>query len=213
MYHGERFNSISHLVGAALSLVGASVLVTLAVCTGDLWKIVSASVYGFLTVFLFSFSTLYHSFQGRAKAIFRKFDHIAIYLMIAGTYTPFTLVSMRRQNGWWIFAVVWCLACAGVIYEIFRRSLSRKLSFLIYFLMTWFVVFFIRDLWQALTPVAMIWLMSGCALYAAGVCFYIYDKRTRHLETRWHHAHGVWHLFVIFGAFCQYLSVTLSILA
>jgi hemolysin III len=212
LYHGERFNSISHLIGAALSLIGASVLITMAAYTGDAWKIASTIVYGFLTVFLFSFSTLYHSISGPSKAILRKLDHIAIYLMIAGTYTPFTLVSMRERHGWWIFAAVWSFAIAGTAYEVFRRALSRKISYFIYGLMILFIAFFLRDLWLSIPQAAMFWLMSGCALFGIGACFYAYDKQTSHRDDRWTHAHGVWHIFVIFGAFCQYLSVTLSIL-
>ena len=117
MYKGEFFNSISHLVAAALALVGASVLITLAAVEGDAVKIVSYSVYSATLFLLYLFSTLYHSFQGRVKALFRKFDHHAIYLLIAGTYTPFALVAVEGATGWWLFGVVWSLAVIGIIVE------------------------------------------------------------------------------------------------
>ncbi|MCL4790931.1 MAG: hemolysin III family protein, partial [Gammaproteobacteria bacterium] len=114
MYYGERFNSISHLVGAALALAGAIVLVTMAARLGDPWKIVSFSIYGTMLVALYVLSTVYHSVRGRAKAILRKLDHCAIYLLIAGTYTPFALVSLRGTWGWWLLGIVWSLALFGI---------------------------------------------------------------------------------------------------
>ena len=123
MYRGEWFNSISHLVGAALALAGLVVLVVFAARQGDPWKIVSFSVYGTTLLFLYSFSTIYHSTQGRAKKIFRKFDHLAIYLLIAGSYTPFTLITLRGAWGWSIFGGVWSLAILGIVVDL---KLIRK---------------------------------------------------------------------------------------
>ena len=114
MYHGERFNSISHLVGAGLALTGAIVLITIAARLGDPWKIVSFSIYGAMLVALYVLSTVYHSVRGRAKAILRKLDHCAIYMLIAGTYTPFALVSLRGTWGWWLLGIVWSLALFGI---------------------------------------------------------------------------------------------------
>ncbi|GIL16573.1 MAG: hemolysin III [Oligoflexia bacterium] len=205
MYYGERFNSISHLVGVALSLVGASVLITLAVVTKDPWKITSSSIYGAMMIFLFGFSTLYHSLKGRAKVIFQKLDYIAIYLMIAGTYTPFTLVNLRAADGWIFFWIIWGLAAFGISQELVRNSVTRKLSLLIYVVMGWLILFAIKDLWQALTAAALTWLILGGAFYTIGIVFFVND-------TRWKHAHGVWHLFVLAGCICQYFSVVLSIL-
>ena len=118
MYAGERFNSISHLVGAGLAVAGTAVLVILAARLGDPWKIVSFSVYGAMLVALYVFSTLYHSLRGRAKNVLRKFDHCSIYLLIAGTYTPFALVSLRGAWGWWLFGAIWTLALVGIVQEI-----------------------------------------------------------------------------------------------
>lgn len=205
MYYGERFNSISHLVGVGFSLVGASVLITLAAVTKDPWKITSSSVYGAMMIFLFGFSTLYHSLKGKAKIVFQKLDYIAIYLMIAGTYTPFTLVNLRSENGWLIFGIIWGLATFGIIQELARNSITRKLSLLIYVLMGWLIVFAIKDLWQALSAAALVWLVLGGAFYTVGIVFFIND-------TKWKHAHGIWHLFVLAGCVSQYFSVVLSIL-
>lgn len=213
MYHGERFNSISHLVGAALSLVAASVLVTLAAMNGDPWRLMSAVIYGGISVLLFVISTLYHSLQGKPKQIFRKLDHVAIYLMIAGTYTPFTLVKLRAGHGWGIFLTIWAMALFGSVQELTRGLRTRSWSFVIYVAMTGVICLFIRELWDALSAGALIWLGTGVSLFGVGALFYAYDSRTRHLPDRWAYAHGIWHLFVILGFFCQYMSVSLSIVS
>ena len=134
MYHGERFNSISHLVGAALALAGLVVLVMLASWKGDLWKIVSFSIYGASLFLLYTLSTLYHSFRGRAKEIFRKLDHIAIYLLIAGTYTPISLVTLRGAWGWSLFGIIWGLAITGIIVDSLHKKGSRNIQMVIYLL-------------------------------------------------------------------------------
>ena len=128
MYHGERFNSMSHLAGVGLSVAGAAVLITVAARLGDPWKIVSFSIYGAMLVALYAFSTLYHSVRGRAKVILQKFDHCSIYLLIAGSYTPFALVSLRNAGGWTLLAAVWSLAVLGIWQEIWFAKGARVLS-------------------------------------------------------------------------------------
>ena len=140
MYHGERFNAWTHLVGAVMSVVGATVLIVMASLVGDPWKIVSVSVFGASLILLYSASTLYHSLRGRAKNILRKLDHLSIYLLIAGTYTPFCLVTLRGPWGWSLFGVVWALAVAGMLQEIKPRSEARIMSLVIYAIMGWVVV-------------------------------------------------------------------------
>ena len=135
--HGERFNSISHLVGAALAIAGTAVLVVLAARLGDPWKIVSFSVYGAMLVALYVFSTLYHSVRGRRQERLRKFDHCSIYLLIAGSYTPFALVSLRGAWGWSLLGAVWGLALLGIAQEIWLAKGARVLSLVIYLLMGW----------------------------------------------------------------------------
>ena len=200
MYHGERFNSISHLVGAALALAGSVVLIVLAARLGDPWKIVSFSVYGTMLVLLYVFSTLYHSVRGPAKNVLQKFDHCSIYLLIAGTYTPFALVSLRGIWGWWLFGVIWGLALVGIVQEIWWAQGARILSLIIYVLMGWLALVAVVPLWQALTPAGFAWLLAGGACYTLGIVFYALDHRVRH-------GHGLWHLFVLGGSVCHFFTV------
>lgn len=204
MYVGERFNSISHLVGAALAVAGTAVLVVLAARVGDPWKIVSFSVYGAMLVVLYVFSTLYHSVRGRAKNVLRKFDHCSIYLLIAGSYTPFALVTLRGPWGWSLLGVIWALAVVGIAQEIWLAKGTRVLSLVIYVLMGWLALVAVLPLWQALTPQGFAWLVAGGVLYTAGIVFYATDHKVRH-------GHGVWHLFVLGGSACHFITVLLHV--
>ena len=204
MYYGERFNSISHLVGAVLALAGSVVLIVLAARLGDPWKIVSFSVYGVMLVTLYVFSALYHSVHGPAKNVLRKFDHCSIYLLIAGTYTPFALVSLRGSWGWWIFGVIWALALVGIVQEIWLAKGARILSLIIYILMGWLAMVAVLPLWQALTPAGFAWLAAGGACYTLGIVFYATDHKVRH-------GHGLWHLFVLGGSTCHFFTVLLYV--
>ncbi len=202
MYHGERFNSISHLVGAALALVGTTILMVFAVQQGDPWKIISFSIYGTSLFLLYSASTLYHSWPGPAKDIFQKIDHIAIYLLIAGTYTPFTLITLRGPWGWSLFGIVWGLAIAGIVLDSLSRSEKRTLQLAIYILMGWIIVIAMYPLSQNLSTGGIAWLVIGGLLYTGGIIFYVLDKRLKH-------GHGIWHLFVMAGSISHYLSIVL----
>ena len=204
MYNGERFNSISHLIGAALALAGSVVLIVLAARLGDPWKIVSFSVYGVMLVLLYVFSTLYHSVRGPAKSVLQKFDHCSIYLLIAGTYTPFALVSLRSTWGWWLFGVIWGLALVGIVQEIWWAKGARILSLIIYVLMGWLAMAVVLPLWKALTPAGFAWLAAGGACYTLGIVFYVLDHRVRH-------GHGLWHLFVLGGSICHFFTVLLYV--
>jgi hemolysin III len=204
MRRGERFNSISHLVGAALAIAGTAVLVTLAAGEGDPWKIVSFSVYGAMLIALYVFSTLYHSLRGRAKEVLRKIDHCAIYLLIAGTYTPFALVTLRGTWGWSLLAGVWSLAVLGILQEIWIAKGTRVFSLVIYVVMGWLALAAVSPLWLALKPAGFAWLLAGGALYTAGIAFYATDHKLRH-------GHGVWHLFVIGGSACHFFTVLLHV--
>lgn len=202
MYQGERFNSITHLIGAALSIAGTSVLVTLAAFHGDVWKIVATSIYGGMLVLLYTVSTLYHSLQGRAKKIFQKLDHIAIYLLIAGTYTPITLITLRGPWGWWLFYINWGLAITGIIYELTLAHRTRTPSMIIYVVMGWLVLPALKPLTMALPGPGMTLLALGGIIYTLGIGFFIYDEKFRHF-------HGIWHLFVLAGSACQYFCILL----
>jgi hemolysin III len=205
MYHGEKLNAWTHLVGAVLALIGAVVLIVLAARTGDPWKIVSVSIYGATLVLLYSFSTLYHSFRGRAKEIFQKLDHLSIYLLIAGSYTPFCLVTLRGPWGWSLLAVVWGLAVVGSLQEFWLKSEARVLSVVIYVVMGWAVLAALPPLLRALGTAGFVWLAAGGAAYTLGIVFYALDSRLRH-------AHGIWHLFVLAGSAAQYVAIVLHVL-
>jgi hemolysin III len=202
MYRGERFNSISHLVGAVLALIGATVLVTLAGVKGEATRIVSFSVYGATLFLLYLSSTLYHSLRGRAKDFFQVMDHHAIYLLIAGTYTPFTLVALRGKTGWWLFGAVWALAVAGMVIDTLRGGGGRLLSVAIYLLMGWLILFALGPIIAALPPAGFWWLVAGGLFYTVGVIFYA-------LDNRWPWCHGIWHLFVLAGSVSHYFAILL----
>lgn len=202
MYYGEKFNSISHLIGTGLAVVGSALLIVLAAHGADAWKIVSFSIYGAMLLALYGISTLYHSARGPAKDILRKFDHCAIYLLIAGSYTPFTLVTLRGAWGWSLFGAIWGLALLGIAQEIWfaRRALSMAL----YIMMGWLALIAVVPLISALTPNGFAWLAAGGLLYTAGIAFYATDTKVRH-------GHGVWHLFVMGGSTCHYFAVLLYV--
>ena len=205
MYHGERLNAWTHLVGTMLSISGASVLITLAAVMGDPWKIVSVSIFGATLILLYSASTLYPSLRGRAKAILRKLDHLSIYLLIAGTYTPFCLVTLRGVWGWTLFGIVWGLALIGMLQEIRPRSEARILSLVIYAVMGWVIVIATGPLLDHLETTGLVLLAAGGLLYTGGIVFYAFDDRFRH----WH---GIWHLFVIGGSLLHYLTIALYVI-
>ncbi|AMK29089.1 MULTISPECIES: PAQR family membrane homeostasis protein TrhA [Pseudomonas] len=200
MYYGERFNAWTHLVGAVLACIGAVWLIVVAGLQGDPWKIVSFSIYGFTLLLLYSISTLYHSTRGRAKRIMRKLDHLSIYLLIAGSYTPFCLVSLRGPWGWSLFGVVWGLALVGMLQEIKPRSEARILSIIIYALMGWIVLVAVKPLLHSLGGAGFAWLAAGGVFYTVGIIFFAFDSRFRH----WH---GIWHLFVIAGSLMHFVAV------
>jgi hemolysin III len=200
MYHGERFNAWTHLVGALLACAGAVWLLVLASLDGELRTIISVAIYGLTLVLLYSISTLYHSVQGRAKVLMRKLDHLSIYLLIAGSYTPFCLITLEGFWGWTLFGIVWTLAIIGMLQEIKPRSEARVLSIVIYAVMGWIVLIAVKPLIAALGMEGFIWLAGGGVLYTVGIIFFAYDSRFRH----WH---GIWHLFVMGGSLMHFVAV------
>ena len=204
MYYGERFNAITHLVGAILSIAGGVVLVTLAALQGDIWKLVSVTIYSITLIILYSTSTLYHSLRGRGKDILRKLDYQAIYLLIAGTYTPFCLVTLHGAWGWSLLTIVWTLAILGIVQEFRPKNEARILSIVIYILMGWVILIAIVPLLHALGRTGFIWLAAGGLFYTGGIVFYAYDHKFRH----WH---GIWHLFVIAGSLMHYFTILMFV--
>jgi hemolysin III len=200
MYHGERFNAVSHLFGAALALAGGALLVVVSSLKGDPWRIVGVSIYGTTLLALYLVSTLYHSLRGCAKDVFRKLDHIAIYLLIAGTYTPFTLVTLNGPWGWGLLGTIWGLALLGIVQELWLARGARVLSVVIYVAMGWLALIAIGPLTERLPPAGLAWLIAGGAFYTGGIVFFALDRRLRH-------AHGVWHLFVLTGSASHYFVI------
>ncbi|WP_312568631.1 PAQR family membrane homeostasis protein TrhA [Comamonas sp.] len=200
MYYGERFNAWTHLVGALLALTGATWLIVTTSLRADAQAITSVSIYGAALVLLYAISTIYHSVRGRAKRIWQKCDHLSIYLMIAGSYTPFCLISLRGAWGWSLFGVVWGLAVLGMLQEIKPRSEARVLSLVIYAVMGWAVLVATGPLLEALGTAGFVWLAAGGLLYSVGIVFFVLDARVRHF-------HGIWHLFVIAGSLMHYIAI------
>ena len=205
MHTEERFNSISHLVGVGLALVGTIVLVVLAARLGDPWRLASFGIYGTALVVQYITSFLYHSAHGSTKPILRNLDHCAIYLLIAGTYSPFTLGTLRGHWGWPLFGAIWTLASIGIVQELQRPQRSRFLSLAIYLLMGWLAVLAIVPLISLLTLKGFAWLLAGGLLYTGGIFFYVAGKKG------FSHGHSVWHLFVLGGSACHYFAVLLFV--
>lgn len=200
MDKGERFNSISHWVGATLALAGMVVLLVMAAVEGGARRIVAFSVYGTTLVLLYLVSALYHGLPGRAKRVFRILDHQAIYLLIAGTYTPFTLVTLDGVVGWWMFGAIWGMAVMGMVLDALPRRGARIVPFFIYFAMGWLVLAALDPLLAALPRAGFYWLLAGGVLYTSGIVFFALDRRYP-----W--AHGVWHLFVLGGSVSHYVTI------
>lgn len=205
MYYGERFNAWTHLVGALLALTGAVWLLVIALSSGDGLKVLSVSIYALTLVLLYSVSTLYHSVRGQAKAVLRKLDHLSIYLLIAGSYTPFCLITLHGPWGWTLFGIVWALAVIGMLQEIKPRSEARGLSLAIYAIMGWLVLVAVVPLLERLGLAGFVWLAAGGLCYTLGIAFFAFDERFRH----WH---GIWHLFVIAGSLAHFIAILVYVL-
>ena len=205
MYYGEKFNAWTHLVGAILATIGAVWMLVVATMSGDIWKIISVAVYGVALVMLYSASTVYHSVRGRAKVIMQKVDHFSIYLLIAGSYTPFCLVTLHGTWGWTLFGIVWALAIIGILQEIKPRSEARVMSIVIYAVMGWIVLVAVNPLVAALGMTGFIWLALGRVFYTVGIIFFALDTKVRHF-------HGVWHLFVIAGSLLHFVAISRYVL-
>lgn len=208
LHYDEFLNSITHGFGVLLSIAALVLLVVFATtrADGDIWKIVSFSIYGFSLILMYTASTLYHSFSNpRIKKFLNLFDHAAIYILIAGTYTPFMLVSLRGPWGWSIFGVIWGLALGGVVFKLFfYTDKLRKLSAVIYILMGWVIVIAIRPLISSVPEGGLFWLVAGGVFYSAGVPFYI--RR----QNRFNHV--IWHFFVLAGSISHFFAIFFYVL-
>ncbi len=201
----EVANSITHGIGAGLSIAGLSVLVTLAAIKGDAWRVVSFSIYGSTLVMLYLSSTLYHGLSNlRAKHVFRIMDHSSIFLTIAGSYTPFTLVMMRGAWGWTLFGLVWGLAAFGILFKIFFVHRFDIASTIVYILMGWLIVIAYNPMKEVMPAGCIAWLLAGGISYTAGTAFYAWHSLPYH--------HAIWHLFVLTGSIMHFFAILFYVL-
>lgn len=201
MYHGEKFNSISHLVGAIAAIVGGTALIVCATFHDGLLPIIAASIYAATLFLLYTISTPYHSVRAPAsKNVLRKLDYISIYLLIAGSYTPYTLITL--EGGWRIgmTTAIWVIAIVGIIQECLFAKGARILSLIIYLVMGWLVLIAIVPIIRHLPMMGLIFLSLGGVFYTIGVYWFINDEKIRH-------GHGIWHLFVLAGSVAQFISI------
>ncbi len=201
----EIIHAITHGVGVILSIAGLSWMLYVSISAADPWRIVASSIYGATLITLFLASTVYHSmYASRHREIFKLLDHCAIYLLIAGTYTPFLLVAMRSDTGWWLFGTIWALATAGIIKKLWFRHRFPKIALASYLVMGWLVVIAAPQVANAIGPNGMAWLVAGGISYSVGAVFYALDRLPFN--------HAVWHIFVLAGGVCHFLSVVWHVL-
>lgn len=202
----EVFNSVSHGVGALLAVVGASVMVTLAVCFGNTIAIVSSIIYGISLIILYTMSTLYHAFPfENVKKLFRIFDHTSIFILIAGSYTPFCLIALHgNKKAFMVILLIWLCALVGIALNAISLEKTEKFSLILYIAMGWGIVFVIKDIVAVLSPPAFWLLLLGGVSYTGGVVFY--------KMTKIKYMHSVWHLFVLLGSVLHYICIVMYVL-
>ena len=206
LHHAEELlNSLTHGLGAVASVIGTVVLVVMAVMLGDPWKVVSFSIFGLTLLLLYLASTLYHSARHpRLRQAFKTFDHCAIFLLIAGTYTPFLLVNMRDSSGWLMLGVIWSLALIGVFLKLHFGSRYKLARVGIYLLMGWLIMFAGNDLLASINSTGFALLLAGGITYTVGVIFYLAHSLP--------YNHAIWHLFVVGGSTCHYFAMVYGVL-
>ena len=196
----EILNALTHGVGVILSIAGLSWMLYLSIAAADPWRIVASAIYGVTLISLFLASTVYHSmYKSRHRSIFKLLDHCAIYLLIAGTYTPFLLVAMRSDTGWWLFGTVWALATAGIVKKLWFGHRFPKIALASYLAMGWLVVVAAPQMAEAIGPNGMAWLIAGGLSYSIGAIFYAVKRIPFN--------HAVWHVFVLGGGICHFLGI------
>jgi len=201
----EIANGVTHGIGVMLSIAALVILVSLSAINGDVWRVVSFSVYGTTLILLYLASTLYHAFQKpNLKRVFRLLDHSAIFLLIAGTYTPLTLITLRGPWGWTLFGLTWTIAVFGIIWTVFFIDKFKALSSILYVAMGWLIIIAIKPLIEAMPDGGMFWVGSGGVVYTIGVIFYIWKKLP--------YNHAIWHLFVLGGSVLHFFAMLFYIL-
>ena len=195
----EIFNSVTHGVGAAISVAACVLMIIIAAFTGDAMKVVCASIFGASLIVLYTMSTLYHALTNpTAKKVLRIFDHCTIFILIAGTYTPFTLIAMGGALGWTVFGILWGVTVIGILLNAMSLNKFSKLSMVLYILMGWCVVFCVKPVITHLGLWGTLLLLAGGIFYTAGIIFYTRKKR---------YMHSIWHIFVLLGSVCHILCV------
>ena len=203
MYYSEKFNSITHLVGAVFSLIGMGALLTVALMQQNILLFLGFVIFGFTLIMLYSVSTLYHSFKSpKPKQFFKKLDHIAIYFLIAGTYTPVLLVTLIDSHGLWILFAEVILLIIGITLEFKLKKRIEWLQSTIYLIMGWLVVLDFAALESVMPMAGVSWLIAGGLAYTTGIVFYFLDDKNL-LK----HAHGIWHMFVLAGSLCHFITI------
>lgn len=201
----EIAHAVTHGVGAALSVAGLTILVVLAAIEGDAWRVTSVAIYGASLFLLYLSSTLYHAIPApRAKYVFKMLDHVCIYLLIAGTYTPFLLVTLRHSVGWLVFTLVWSIAVLGILLKIFALRRFQRLSVVAYLGLGWLCVAIFRDLLAGLPGTGVALLVAGGLCYSIGVIFYVWKRLP--------YNHAIWHVFVLAGSVSHFFTILLYVL-
>ncbi len=196
----EAGHAVSHGIGLVLSIAGLGWMLNFSIGVSDPWRIVASSLYGASLISLFLTSTLYHGLHSSPKKhLLKLLDHCSIYLLIAGTYTPFLLVAMRTDTGWWLFGITWALAAAGILSKLRFRHRHPRLSLASYLLMGWLVVLVAPQIKDSIGADGMTWLIAGGLCYSVGAAFYAAKQMKFH--------HVIWHVFVLAGAVCHFLAV------
>lgn len=201
----EIIHALTHAAGVLLSIAGLTWMLYLSISAADPWRIVSSAIYGTTLIALFLASTIYHGlYASRHREIFKLLDHCAIYLLIAGTYTPFLLVAMRTSTGWWLFGAIWALATAGIIKKLWFRYRFPKIALASYLVMGWLIVVAAPQMAAALGPNGTAWLVAGGLAYSIGAVFYAWETIPFN--------HAIWHLFVLAGGVCHFLGIVWHVL-
>lgn len=201
----EMIHAATHGVGVILSIAGLTWMLYVSISASDAWRIVASAIYGVTLIALFLASTVYHSmYASRHREVFKLVDHCAIYLLIAGTYTPFLLVAMRSSTGWWLFGTIWALATAGIVTKLWLRHRFPKFALASYLAMGWLIVVAAPQVAAAIGPNGMAWLVAGGISYTAGVVFYVLERLPFN--------HAIWHVFVLIGGICHFFGVALYVL-
>lgn len=201
----EIFGAVSHGIGGLLAIAGTVVLIVLSAVYGGAWEVVSSCIYGASLIILYTMSTLYHAItHKKAKAFFRIMDHNTIFFLIAGTYTPFTLVTLRGALGWVLFGIIWGAAILGIVLNSIDLEKFKKISVVAYLVMGWAIIFAIKPFYESVEKISLIFLIIGGVLYSVGVIFYKIKKVK--------YFHAVWHLFVIAGSIFHYFAVLTEVI-